>query len=105
MARAFLERLQMDLLEACDILLASKVTRVASANLHRQQEIPHKIGDLVLLSTKHRRRDYIQNGDGRVAKFTPRFDGPYRIVEAHPGTSTYTFDLPSAPIVFPTFHA
>jgi hypothetical protein len=47
----------------------------------------------------------MQKGDNRVAKFMPRFDGPYVVVDAHPQFSVYTLDLPNAPDVFPTFHA
>jgi len=103
-AHAFMERLHMDVLEARDALLASKVSQAASKNKHRSLDPSYRVGDLVLLSTKHRRRDYMQKGDGRVAKFMPRFDGPYRVTDAHPATSTYTLDMPSAPHVFPTFH-
>lgn len=38
----------------------------------------------VLLVTAHRRRDYMQAKEGRVAKFMPRYDGPYIISEAYP---------------------
>lgn len=57
-----------------------------------------------MLATKHRRREYIQKGDNRVAKFMPRYDGPYTVIEAHPESSTYTLDLPNSPNIFPTFH-
>ena len=59
----------------------------------------------VMLTTKHWRREYMQKGDKRVAKFMPRYDGPYTIVQAHPESSTYTLDLPNSPNIFPTFHA
>lgn len=56
-----------------------------------------------MLATKHCYREY-QKGDNRVAKFMPRYDSPYTIVEAHPESSTYTLDLPNSPNIFPTFH-
>ena len=43
---------------------------------------------------QNRRHEYIANGDGRVAKFMPRYDGPYKILEARPETSTYILDIP-----------
>ncbi|KAH7919158.1 hypothetical protein BV22DRAFT_1023467 [Leucogyrophana mollusca] len=46
----------------------------------------------------------MQNGDGHVAKFIPRFNGPYKIIDHHAGTSTYTLDLPNPPNIYPTFH-
>ncbi|OJA16295.1 hypothetical protein AZE42_09403 [Rhizopogon vesiculosus] len=100
----FVERLHLDLHKARDNLLASWIMQVSSANKSRSDEPRLAVDDLVLLSTKHRWRDYMRKGDGRVAKFMPRFDGPYRIVEARPETSTYTLDLPSMPNIFPTFH-
>jgi len=103
-AHLFVERLHLDLHEARDNLLASRIAQASSANKSRSDEPRLAVDDLVLLSTKHRRRDYMRKGDGRVAKFMPRFDGPYRIVEARPETSTYTLDLPSMPNIFPTFH-
>jgi hypothetical protein len=65
----------------------------------------YKVGDKVLLSTFHRRRDYMQKGDSRVAKFMVRFDGPYDVAQAWPESSVYTLDLPSHMKIFPTFHA
>lgn len=35
----------------------------------------------------------------------PRFDGPYKILAAHPESSTYTLDLPAHTNIRPTFHA
>ncbi|KAG1793838.1 uncharacterized protein HD556DRAFT_1190069, partial [Suillus plorans] len=37
-------------------------------------------------------------------KFMPRYDGPYKIVDANPATSTYTLNLPNSPNICPTFH-
>ncbi|EEB99754.1 hypothetical protein MPER_00491, partial [Moniliophthora perniciosa FA553] len=52
--------------------------------------------DKVWLSTKNRRRDYLQKKNDRVAKFIPRFDGPYVVDKAHPELSTYTLLIPNA---------
>ena len=59
----------------------------------------------MLLSTLNRRREYMQKGDNRVAKFMARYDGPYKVKHAYPETSTYTLDLPPSMKIFPTFHA
>lgn len=104
-ARGLISRLEDDVMEAQDNLLAAKASQAAQVNKHRAPELVLKAGDKVLLSTKHRRRDYMMKGDKRVAKFMPRFDGPYTVVDAHPETSTYTLDLPNSPNIFPTFHA
>ena len=57
-----------------------------------------------MLSTKHCRRDYIANGLGCVAKFMPRFDGPYTILSATPETSTYVLEIPQSPQLSNMFH-
>ncbi|KAG1786731.1 uncharacterized protein HD556DRAFT_1217122, partial [Suillus plorans] len=38
-------------------------------------------------------------------KFMPHFNGPYKIVLANPGTSTYMLDMPAHTNILPTFHA
>ena len=45
-----------------------------------------------MLSTFHRHQDYKQKGDDHTAKFFPRWDGPYMVIEAHPETSSYTLN-------------
>jgi hypothetical protein len=57
-----------------------------------------------MLSTEHWRREYLQKDSKRVAKFMPRFDGPFIITKAFPDKSVYTLDLPNEPNCFPTFH-
>jgi hypothetical protein len=63
-----------------------------------------KVGDKVMLNTLNCRCTYKNNHLERVAKFMPRFDGPYIITKAHPKFSTYTLDLPNHPNIFLTFH-
>ena len=50
----------------------------------------------MLLTTVHRWRDYMQKKDGRVAKFMPKFDGPFEVTTAFPETSMYTLQLPDS---------
>ncbi|OJA16296.1 hypothetical protein AZE42_09402 [Rhizopogon vesiculosus] len=103
-AHMFLKCLHLDLLDTHDNLLASRIAQASSVN-KSQSDKPHlAVDDLILLSTKHHRWDYMRKCDSRVAKFMPRFDGPYHIIEAHPETSTYMLDLPNMPNIFPTFH-
>ena len=56
-----------------------------------------KEGDLVMLSTENRRRNYKRKDKKRVAKFMPRNDGPYTVVKAFPEKSEYTLRLPNNP--------
>ena len=92
-------------LEVTFTSLRGNTNQASAANKHRGPDPRFNVGDRVLLSTFHRRRQYMQRGDTRVAKFMVRYDGPYRVLKAFPDTSSYTLDLPSSMNVFPTFHA
>jgi hypothetical protein len=94
-AHAVISRLENDVWEAQDNLLAAKASQASSANKHRSHEKTFQVDDLVLLATKNCRRDYMQKGDGHVAKFMPRYDGPYKVLDAKPATLTYTLGAPS----------
>jgi hypothetical protein len=102
---ALLERINTDVTEAQDNLLTAKVNQAEYANRHRSDEASIASGDKALLSTKHQHREYIQAKSGRIAKFMPRFDGPFLVTKSNPSKSTYTLDLPNEPHRFPTFHA
>ncbi|KAF5376678.1 hypothetical protein D9615_007909 [Tricholomella constricta] len=104
-AHDILTRLERDVKEAQDNLLAVKVRQAYHANAHRSPEVVYKEGDLVMLSTEHRRRNYMRKGKKRVAKFMPRSDGPCTIVKAFPEASEYTLRLPNSPQTYPGFHA
>jgi hypothetical protein len=91
--------------EAQDNLLAAKVNQADATNQHRGAEDHFNVEDKVLLSMEHRRHKYVQAKSGCVAKFMPRFDGPFTITHAHPETSNYTLELPNEPNRFPTFHS
>ena len=56
------------------------------------------------MTTLHRRNEYKAKGEKRVAKFMPRYDGPYTVIDTDEKHSTVTIELPNAPNVFPTFH-
>ncbi|GLB45013.1 putative retrotransposable element tf2 155 kda protein type 1-like [Lyophyllum shimeji] len=104
-ARRVLDAIHFDFLEAMDNLVAAKMIQAHHANAGRAPEIEYQVGQKVMLSTVNRRREYIQKRDGRVAKFMPRFDGPYRVISAHPETSSYTLELPEGLNICPTFHS
>ncbi|RDX39930.1 hypothetical protein OH76DRAFT_1300990, partial [Lentinus brumalis] len=67
-AKALIGRIETDVMEAQDNLVLAKTQQAMAANVHRDPEIPYRVGDKVLLSTFHRRRSYMQRGDHRVAK-------------------------------------
>jgi hypothetical protein len=90
---------------AQDNLIATKTSQGEFANRRRCPDIPYAVGDRVLLSTLHRRRDYQSLDSSRVTKFMPRFDGPYTILHANLAHSTYKLDLPNSPNICPTFDA
>jgi hypothetical protein len=103
-ARQVIETLATDIADARDNLMLAKISQSHYSN-HKRSETPsYKIGDKVMLSTLNRRRDYKLKGQQRAAKFMPRFDGPYIIIDVHENASTVTIDMPNAPNLFPTFH-
>jgi hypothetical protein len=98
-----LKELKFDVLKAQDNLLTAKVVQATAVNSHRTFRPIFNVGDHVWLSTQNCCHEYKAKGEKHVAKLMPRFDGPYKITEAHPEFSTYTLDLPNS-TVFPTFH-
>ena len=103
-AERLVQRIHTDALAAADTLLHAKISQADLANKHRRPGPTFRVGDRVLLSTFHRRRDYQSRNASRAAKFMPRFDGPYEITKAFLEQSTYTLNMPNSN-VFPTFHA
>lgn len=104
-AVGILTTLDDDITAAKDNLLLAKVTQAHQANKHRSAENVYRVGDQVMLSTFHRRREYMQAHQNRVAKFMPRFDGPYTVTDAFPLRSVYSIDIPSSPDLYSKFHA
>ena len=104
-ARQIITRLELDVKEAQDNLLAAKIRQAYHANEHRAPEVTYQEGDLVMLSTENRRRNYKRKDKQHVAKFMPRNDGPYTVVKAFPEKSEYTLRLPNNPQTFPGFHS
>lgn len=102
---AFMAGLEADILDARDSLLTAKISQAHHANSSRAPDPQFKVGDRVMLATAHRRRDFMQAKDGRVAKFMPRFDGPYDILKAYPTSSIYTLRMPPGSKNHPTFHS
>ena len=91
-------------LDARDNLLTAKISQAHFQNKHRTNSFPFKVGDRAVLSTANRRAEYKSQDNLRVAKFMPRFDGPYLITATNKNHSTVTLHLPNSPHAFPVFH-
>ncbi|SGZ32127.1 BQ5605_C043g12085 [Microbotryum silenes-dioicae] len=89
--------------DARDQLAISKVRQAAQSNKRRRDEPSWAVGDLVLLNSSDRRKR-LHTHKRRAAKLMDRFDGPYRIVKAHPEISSYTLQLNGDDAAVPFFH-
>jgi hypothetical protein len=104
-AKEIIERVALDVADAKDNLMVAKISQSFHANKKRSDDVGFLVGDKVMLSTVNRRREYKSGaGDKRAAKFMPRFDGPYQIIDVHRDASTVTLAIPNSPNLFPTFH-
>ncbi|GLB37195.1 putative DNA RNA polymerase [Lyophyllum shimeji] len=100
--KAYAERALLNLAEAHDAIIESRVFQTHRANQRRSADPDIKGGDLVYLSTKN-----LNLPKGRARKLCPRFVGPYKVLRAMPETSIYTLELPTAlqeRHINPTFH-
>jgi hypothetical protein len=102
-AEEVIRRLKADVQEAQDNMTRAKISQALAANVKRSDNFPFEVGSRAVLSTLHRRNEYKKAGERRVAKFMPRYDGPYVITRVSPEHSNVTLDLPDKKI-FPTFH-
>lgn len=103
-ARTVMEEVSANVAAARDNLMLAKISQAFQTNSSRADSVPYNIGDKVMLSTLNRRKEYKSQGELRVAKFMPRYDGPYLVVDVHEEASTVTLDIPNTPNIFPTFH-
>ncbi len=104
-AAKIIAQLLDDMAQARDNLIKAKINQAHHANKHRGKEDVFEVGNKVMLSTFHCRRDYKAGDKNHVTKFMPRYNGPYIILHANPTLSSYTIEMPNTPNVFPTFHA
>ena len=91
-------------LEAQDNLLEARISQAFQANKSQNLSFPFKVGDQVILSTVHQRREYKSGDEHCIAKFMPRFDGPYNIITTDEQHSTVTLKLPDHSGNFPVFN-
>jgi hypothetical protein len=99
-----LVNLQEVVADTQDALIKAKVDQSADANKSRSSNPQFEVGEKVWLCTRHRRREYLAKGKKRVAKFMPRFNGPYIILNRNLDTSTYTLLLPEHSNTHLAFH-
>ena len=93
-----------DVADAKDNLMVAKISQLYHANKNRRDDPEYEIGNSVMLSTLHRRREHKLKGEKQVAKFMPQFDGPYLIIDMHKKASEVTLDIPTQPNAYPSFH-
>jgi hypothetical protein len=104
-AQNIIKQLADDIIDAQDSLTVAKISQACHANKKRAADPSFVIGSQVLLATANHRREYRQVKDSRVAKFMPRFDGPFEVVKAFLDSSTYILCLPEHTKIHQTFHA
>jgi hypothetical protein len=102
-ATTVLNNLLNNTANARDNLLQAKIQQSHHASSSCSPDPNYAIGDMVMLSTLNCWHEYKKRGEHQTAKFFPRWDGPYRVTNAHPTASTYTLDIKSN--VFPVYHA
>jgi hypothetical protein len=77
-----------NLRDAHDSIIEAHVFQTHYANRHHSEDPPLDVGDLVYLSSKN-----LSIPAGWARKLVPKFIGPFRVLKANAGTSTYTLDL------------
>ena len=86
----FVSRALQNLAEAHDSIIESRVRQTHYANHHRRKDNTFATGDLVYVSTTD-----LSLLKGRASKLLPKYVGPFKILDAQPGVSTYKVDLPT----------
>ncbi|ESK85816.1 reverse transcriptase-rnase h-integrase [Moniliophthora roreri MCA 2997] len=95
-AAEVIEHLHLDTMDAQDAFLHVKVNQAHQTNNHHSSDPAFAVGDKVWLAMKNRCHNYLQKNKNHVAKFVPRFNGPYIVESAYPELSTYTLHIPGA---------
>ena len=87
----FAEQALSNLAEAHNAIIEACIFNMPTANKSYWEDPKIRVGNLVYLATKN-----LNLPKGRAAKLCPKFIGPYRVLEAHPESSTYKLELPTA---------
>ena len=100
--RSFAEAALQNLADAHDAIIETRVFQTSRTNARRKTDPEIVEGTLVYLSTKN-----LNLPKGRARKLCPKFVGPWKVMKAWPGTSTYELELPTAlreRRIHPKFH-
>jgi len=103
-ARQVAARIHFDFLEAQYNLLHAKISQAVHANKSRLLMFPFQVGQWVCLSMENCCREFKTSSKRRVAKFIPRFSGPWKIIATNVKNSTITLDLPNSANYSSVFH-
>ena len=103
-AAQVIEKIHVNTLEAKDCLACTKISQSVQANKTWKLTFSFGIGDRVQLSTLHQRHEFKVTGKHCVAKFMPKYDGPFKILEINEHCLTVKLDLPPKSKVHPVFH-
>jgi hypothetical protein len=104
-AKDLMSKINMDILEVQDHLLQAKKFQEHYTNTTCGHKFVYQVGNMVMLSTFNRWREYCIKGEKCTAKFFPRWDGPYKVTAVHPQLSSYTINLSPDCNDFPTYYA
>src|SRR5882757_1210766 len=103
-ARKMIAQIEADVDEAKDALLGAKIMQAFFANRARGDEDVYLVGDKVMLATLHRRREFKAGDNTRVAKFFPRWDGPFIVTRSLAEPSSYSLGFSGSSRAFPDLH-
>ena len=73
-----------------DAIIESRVRQTHNANRLRREDDTFIAGEQVYVSLLD-----LSLPKGRATKLLPKYVGPFRVLEAHPHTSSYKIELPS----------
>jgi len=79
-----------NLADAHNTIIESRVRQTHNANRRRQEDDTFVAGDPVFVSTTD-----LSLLKGRASKLLPKYVGPFKVLKAHPSTSTYKVKLPT----------
>lgn len=83
-AQTFIETMEKETNTAKDNLLTAKLQQAHFTNKDHHPEPTFTAGEKVFLATTHWWWDCMHAKDGHITQFMPRYDGPYKVTQAHP---------------------